>query len=356
MLALGIPAHLVQWIKSFLSDRTHSVKVGSKISTSLPIRAGVPQGAVLSPMLFTLFLNGLPDSISHSKIVAFADDIKIYKQVISNSDSLNFQQDINNLMDWLSTNHLKLSANKCSIQKLGNKKVIHDDYQLQDEEITIVNLQKDLGVFVDNKLSFNQHIAKITARAASKAGRIHSSFYSRDLSFYTTMLKSYVRPILEYSTTSWNVEKINHAKSLERPQRRFSKLVTDFYDISYADRRDEIRVETLLFRRIVNDLTMVYKVFKGYYRDISPNIFFDLQKPGITRARTNMHRYYLLQPMAKKNVRLSFWSVRVIKLWNGLPDWCFDLTSVVRFKRFLNSDFSTDIYDYIKNNYPSIDF
>ena len=120
--------------KIFLSNRSHSVKVNEQVSASKQISSGVPQAAVLYPILFALFINDMPSSIQYSKIVMFADDIKLYKEISSIEDTKNFQLDLTQLFNWLMENRLSLSINKCALQKLGKVKINHEPYSLNNIE------------------------------------------------------------------------------------------------------------------------------------------------------------------------------------------------------------------------------
>ena len=346
-----IPRNIILWIKSFLTDRKHSVKIGKYISKTLTAASGVPQGAVLSPTLFALFVNNVSDTIKNSTIKMYADDVKLYKQICDRNDVKNLQNDITNFNGWLTENDMSLSANKCGIQKLG-KKYSNTQYWLSDIEIPILQTYKDLGVLIDDKLSLNQQTIKIAKSAAMKIGCIRSCFKNKSKDFYKRMLMSYIRPTLEYNSSVWGINNIGHIICVERPHRRFTKLSQNQWANSYKCRLALFEQKSLLFRRITHDLVIAFKVIKGYYSNIEPNQFFAFN----TSKTRRKNRFKLIVPYSRTSLRQNFWSVRIINLWNKIPDCVFDATTVPAFKSLLMREFTDEIEKYMQSEFSGIDF
>ena len=169
----GIEGSTLYWIKSFLNGRKQLVKVNEAKSTTDSVASGIPQGSVLGPLLFVIYINDLPDKVL-SALLLFADDTKIFKEVNSISDSLLIQKDIDTLEDWSKDWLLCFHPDKCHVLTLGkfeNIKHAHP-YSLGGIQLEHVFSEKDLGILIDAELSFDEHIAKQVNKANSMLGVI----------------------------------------------------------------------------------------------------------------------------------------------------------------------------------------
>ena len=143
------------------------VKVLGSTSQPLPILSGVPQGSILGPLLFLVFVNDLPDSISRQSSVAlFADDTKCYRSVTRVSDCEILQSDLHNLVQWCSNWKMDLNLSKCAVSQMPrNRQPIHYDYELLGHSIKVVDDQKDLGVVLSSDLKWNKHLDITSSKA-----------------------------------------------------------------------------------------------------------------------------------------------------------------------------------------------
>ena len=117
--AYGINGKITKWIKNFLVGRKQRVKVNGILSAWAAVISGIPQGSVLGPILFVLFIHDLPDMIN-STVHIFADDTKVYRRVASDDDRAKLQEDINSLVQWSDTWQLRFNADKCKVLQLGH--------------------------------------------------------------------------------------------------------------------------------------------------------------------------------------------------------------------------------------------
>ena len=169
--AYGVAGKLLNWIRDFLSNRKQRVRVGDCMSTEKDVTSGIPQGSILGPVLFTIFINDLPDEVnSFCKI--FADDTKIYDKSINYN---RLQEDLNRLQNWSDKWNLYFNVEKCKVLHVGK----NNPEQNYDMKMKGVNRplqkceeEKDLGVIFDEDLSFDTHIQKSINKANQMMGLI----------------------------------------------------------------------------------------------------------------------------------------------------------------------------------------
>ena len=226
-----ITGKFYQWIKSFLSNRTQCVKHGNKVSGDEKVLSGVPQGSVLGPLLFLLFINDLPQVVKVSTVKIFADDTKIY---LSRKSGLTFDalyDDIANVLKWTAKNQLSVAFHKSNIVHLGHGNA-NTAYVFDNVSIPSAHVMKDLGVHISDDLKFSVHIDKMVAKAHRMAGLIFKCFMCRDHDFLVQMFKTYVLPLLEYCSTVWSPQGLESIKKIERVQRRFTKRFPGLAEMS----------------------------------------------------------------------------------------------------------------------------
>lgn len=186
---------------------------------------------MLGLILFTIYINDLPDALENM-IKLFADDTKVFASVNNEEDKNSLQGDIDKLMNWSDTWLLKFNKSKCKHMHLGPE----TDYNYMMEENMIANTmeEKDLGIIIDNKLNFQNHINKQVNKANQKLGLINRSFKYMDKDMFLQLFKSLVRPHLEYGSTVWSVANKKEAIIIENVQRRATRLIKEIQHLSYV--------------------------------------------------------------------------------------------------------------------------
>jgi ribonuclease P/MRP protein subunit RPP40 len=185
------------------------VKILNCISDKVHVTSGVPQGSVLGPTLFLIFINDICDVVADLNVTMklFADDAKIYSEL-----DLGLSNDLctacDRIMSWAENWQMRLATNKCTALRITNKTshdaTSADHYMLGKEHLNWCTEARDLGVLIDNKLQFNQHIASVVHKARARARLIVRSFCSRDSSVLMKAFITYVRPMLEYCSSVWS--------------------------------------------------------------------------------------------------------------------------------------------------------
>ena len=310
------------------------MKIESVISDPAPVISGVPQGSVLGPTLFLVFINDLVEVVKHSEILLFADDLKIFN--ISSNNML-LQADLCNVSNWSNTWQLPISIKKCNTLYIGRNNPCYQ-YTLNDTPLESVgNSCKDLGVYISSDLSARVHCANIVAKASRISNMIHRCFLSKNSDLKVMAFKSYVLPILEYSSVVWNPHCIIDIQNIENVQRRFTKRLLFKSGMSYDERLSKLGLQRLELRRIHNDLIYTFRIVK--HKILSTNDFYASPPPSITRSS---HRNVFYIPKFSTDCMKYSFSVRSTKLWNTLPENVKNSVSVKGFKNYLHYiDFSS---------------
>ena len=340
----GIKHGPLKWISSFLTDRHQIVKVNGTESVKRKVHSGVPQGSVLGPLLFVIYINDLPDNVS-SDIYLFADDTKLLKNIVSIHDALVVQNDINALEEWSKIWLLQFHPGKCHVLTLGkfnNIKHAHA-YTLGGTVLEHVFREKDLGVIIDSELSFEEHISNQIKKSNSILGLIRRSFSHLSPKSFRQLYISFVRPHLEYAHSVWSPHSLKQIRLIEGVQRRATRMVESCRNLSYPERLDQINMPTLDFRRKVGDMVEVYKHLHYYDQSVIPKRFKFRTRPN------RKHKFELQRNFGKdgtKGIQTNSFYFRSVKPWNDLSRDVVESPSVLVFKRRLAEAWKTR-YKYL---------
>ena len=262
-----ITGKILTWIKDFLTKRSQTVVISGKKSTPKEVLSGVPQGSVLGPILFLIYINDLP-SLAETPVKLFADDTKTYSTTNSPDNHEKLQQTTNNFYRWTREWNLDPNIKKCKRLHIG-KNYPEYNYFITDDSnslfyINNVKEEKDLGVTVDQCLDFHTHITSKVKIANRNLGIIFRTFTHLDKLIFLNLYKSIVRPHLEYASCVWSPYLIKHKIALEKVQRRATKCIKSIRDLSYTERLRKLGLPTLEYRRLRADMIQVYKILHGY--------------------------------------------------------------------------------------------
>jgi Reverse transcriptase (RNA-dependent DNA polymerase)/Endonuclease-reverse transcriptase len=323
----GISGNLLLWLRNYLSDRTHQTRVGGSLSDFVKLLSGAIQGSGIGPLFFICFIDELAKVIDSCdiKVKLFADDVKMYVSVVNNCDHGRLQNALNCLANWAAQWQLTVSINKCYIFNVGRP--FHQfTFHISNMQLAEVDFCRDLGVLLSCNLSPELHINDIVAKAHIRANAILRCFSSRDSDLLVRAFKVYVRPLLEYNSVVWSPHLIKHIVHVEQVQRRFTKRLLHGSNLSYIERLNVLKLESLELRRIYFDLLLCYKIFFGLV-DVSRDDFFQVNVNSATRG----HPYKLFKPYSGNTLRKSFFCIRVVDYWNFLPCDIVDFSSIRKF-------------------------
>ena len=328
----GILGNIYNWIEDFLSNRTQKVRVNNQYSRESPVQSGIPQGSILGPILFTIFINDLPDGIK-SICKIFADDTKIYNDSNSYPD---IQEDIVHLQNWSEKWKLFFNISKCKIMHIGNKDdQSRENYFMFDGQTKITieecDQEKDLGVIFDETLIFDKHINSAINKANKMLGLIKRTFNYLNRETFLKLYKSMVRPHLEYGNIVWHPLYKRQSSSIEKVQRRATKILKECKNMTYPQRLNYLNLHTLKGRRLRGDLIEMYKIFNGL-TDLDKDKMFKPATVDFTRNSESK----VQQIHYKKKIRENVFSIRITPLWNKLPNTLKHAPSTNTFKNRLD--------------------
>ena len=208
---------------------------------------------------------------------------------------------------------------------------INYEYVMNGQKLEIIDSEKDLGVVLTSDMKSGDQCRQAYSRANKMLGLVSRVVRHRDPVLLLRLYKSLVRPHLEYAVSSWSPHYVKDRALLERVQHRFTRLFKDLRELDYRDRLGVLNLWTLEERRNRADLIEVFKMARGL-TDVCLDEFFKLAEPGPTRG----HTLKLMKGHCKRDVRLHFFSSRVVNRWNKLPQEVVDASSVNAFKNGLD--------------------
>ena len=330
----GIRGNILNWLENFLHKRKQRVMLDGQTSEWTDVTSGIPQGSVLGPILFLIYINDLPD-IVQSFIKLFADDTKIYKPCDNELSSITLQNDIDRMTDWSKTWLLKFNEQKCKHLQLGQQQ-LNTEFKMKTDtnnEIVIesTSSEKDLGIIIDNRLNFQEHIYTQISKANKILGLIRRTFQYLDKEMLVNLYKSLIRPHLEYGSNVWSVIWKKEATAIENVQRRATKLVKTIAHLTYQQRLKVLGLPSLEYRRLRNDMVETYKILTGVDK-ADKHQLFELENQGRTRG----HPLKIRKKHCRINVRKFSFGLRVVSPWNHLPEEIVLSANVNTFKSRLN--------------------
>ena len=331
----GIRGHTFKWIKSFLDNRSQQVVIDGHFSIDAKITSGVPQGSVLGPLLFLIYINDLPNCVQNSVCRLFADDCILYQRIRTSQDSDKLQADLDQLQKWESIWFMEFNTSKCQAISITNKiKPIISRYQVHGHILEQVNCAKYLGIYIDSKLTLNTHVNAIVKKANSTR-----AFLARNIPRCCRKVKqmaytTYIRPTVEYASPVWDPHTKRNTNKIEMVQRRCACYVTGNFDrtSSVTSMLNCLSWPTLEERRRQYRLAVMYRILHNQV-DIHWQSF--LTK---TSSCTRGHSCRLFVPFCKNHVYATSFFPRTSKDWNNLTFDPADAPSLDIFTRKLRND------------------
>ena len=351
---LGPPDHrqcrtleTIKWFTSYLSSRSQKVCIQQTLSDSKTILSGVPQGSILGPLLFVIYINDIPLFLSNTEEVIYADDVTLtticddVKRIESN-----LLIDTKNALEWCKANDMVLSLPKCCSMIVASRQRLQNvdstiELKIDDTVIPWVTTTKILGVHFDNALSWDVHIKHVYNKIVENLYLLQQIKSFLPIDSRKLFYNSYILPHLDYCCIIWG--KCSHTLlyNLEKLQKRASRIILDknYYDynIRSADLFAELKWLPLKARINFNIAIQVYKCINGLSNQGLENLFTYSKNIHThnTRSASKMNLH------SNQHYYKSFSSIG-ITVWNNIPVEIRSVNSLSEFKECLSSYYCTN--------------
>lgn len=277
----GVGDLLVKWISDFLRDRTFRVRVNGKYSNTARATSGCPQGTILGPLMYILYINSImyifPPSIS---VKIYADDVKIYSKADSSVERSTLQRALDNFAEWTADLDLLLTIEKCAVLHFGHGNPRHV-YTIGGSPLRNVDTMRDLGVITSTKLKYTEHVTDVVLRATRRANWILRSFVLTDPAIYAKLFLTYVEPIMTYAGPVWYPGLKGDIERLQKVEKMFAKRVA----FRCHCERTDVNIAPIFSR--LDKIDKLTFVCIGKHLPALMNEMFDL-RTSTTRASVNI--------------------------------------------------------------------
>ena len=335
MKAHSIDGNVLHWIREWLDGRQQRTVLNGECSPWQEVLSGVPQGSVLGPLAFVIFINDIDEMAEEVSVMnKFADDTKCGNVIKSEIDILALQKCLDNLVKWTEKWGMDFNVKKCKVMRVG-KSDHPPNYSMKGIPLSETKEEKDIGVMVQADLKPSRQCTTAAARATSVLSQISRAFHYRDRKTFVQLYKQYVRPHLEFAVPAWSPWSVGDREALEKVQERAVRMVSGLTGKTYHERLQEIGLLTLEKRRDQFDLVQVYKIVAGK-EDVESSTWFNLTGPAPDRAtRLTSDPLNIRKQNPKTDIRKNFFSNRVIDNWNRLPSFVKTSKNVNVFKQHI---------------------
>jgi hypothetical protein len=314
----GINGTLLQWFGSYLKDRKQVVVIEGCCSREVDVLSGVPQGSILGPILFLLYINDMPRVVSlPGKIALYADDAKLYMKIQTINDCIKLQEQLNKLSEWSKKWKLDFNASKCKVMRISRRTVPYQYiYTLNREKLEVVRSFVDLGITIESNLGWDVHIGG----QIKKANRMFY-YIKRTLGLFAPreakklLYLSLCRSHLELGTVAWTVLTDIHLKLIEALQRRATKYILNDKYMPYAQRLSELNLLPLSYRREQRDLMFTHKALAGTMGQEVKEIIPLREENRRSGRLANTMKI----PKFKTESFAHTFGCRIVHIWNQLP-------------------------------------
>ncbi len=353
----GIDGLMLRFIKSYLEGRQQQVVVGGAVSSTLPVHSGVPQGSILGPLLFVLFINDMFSCVSEgTNIALYADDTKIWRIIDYFDDHFILQRDIDNLFAWSVKNKMNFHLSKCKVLSVTMQRNILDNlpfniywYTLNGEMIDYVPSHKDLGIVMTSRLWWGEHCDKLVSDANSKLGLLmRTCHFTTDKSKKRALYLSIVRSIFEHCSIIWCPQTAKHLSKFDAIQKRAIKWINgeqfhSYNDSVFYEKQKELKILPIKSKFSYNSLMLFYKVVNNLVPISLPD-YIDVAEAGTARYTRSTAPIieghdtstYCSSVVPNCDSFRNSYFYRTMLLWNTLPACVRQSESISMFKNKLN--------------------
>ena len=315
----GINGEVLNWISDWLTQRNQRVCVDGETSGMKTVRSGVPQGTVLGPLCFLLYINDIGNSVSPgTSIRLFADDSLLYRTIHSTESCHQLQEDLTQLVQWSRTWQMSFHPAKCYILRVSRKRIpVVFSYNMMGQNLETVHHYPYLGVELSEDMNWDHHISKITSKANRTLGFIRRNLNKCPQDIKQQAYTTLVRPHLEYASAVWDPYRQHHINSIEMVQRRAARFVTSNYQRepgTVTTILQDLGWPTLETHRKAARLILLFKILHGEAAVTIPEY---IQRPTVSTRQYHPNRFSRVSTSTDA-YKYSF-IPRTIADWSQLP-------------------------------------
>ena len=337
--AIGLDKHITKWLHNYLANRTQAVVINGSMSCTAPVLSGVPQGSVLGPLLFLIYIDDISSIIEalSSKVNLFADDILLYHLITNTHDYVVLQEAITLLDQWSTTNHLTFSQPKCKYMVVSRKHtptLPPIPLYLHNGPLERVESYKYLGLLLTDNLCWSSHIANVYSKAMKVLGLLYRRFYGyTDSESLKQLYLTLVRPHLDYACQVWDPHLAKDKAKLEKVQKLACRMAARRWDAGYQDLLEIFELSSLEERRLDLKLGLLFKILHEFCYFPETESFTTLRNYCSSRST---HCLQLTVPFAHTNSYKYSFFPHTIQQWNSLDTSCVFANSYTSFMHSLS--------------------
>ena len=335
---LQVPGTLLLWLINYLSNCHQRVILNGSSLTWLSVKSGVPQGSILAPLLFLIYINDLcniPLSPG-TRLMMFADDILLFKPISMPYDAALFQADVNLVNDWVCNNHLTINANKTKFMLISRRRNLSKNFPplyINNIRIESVSHFKYLGVWISEDLTWSKHVESICCKVCRILGYMFRTFSPHcNQDSIIALYKCQVLPILEYAFVVWDPHLKRDQQLLESVQLFATRMAARSWTSDSESLNHHFQLPSLSSRRIYFKALSTYKCLNSYIF-CPPGNFSLYANPNLRVC----HCKQLVVPFAKTSVFYNSFFISSARLWNSLPSDVILCANVSTFKYAVKS-------------------
>ena len=321
----GIRGLTLRWLQSYLQDRKCYIEMNDLKSEILTFNVGVPQGSVLGPILFLMYVNDLPSLSQNVQTVLFADDTTLSTSRSDYSELVQLTNDeFNKISQWTNLNQLTLNTEKTELMLITNRYFVENlDFRIQNESIIPKTNCKFLGVILDNKLTFKSHIDSILSKVSRHSGILYKIKNNLPVTTRVNYYFAFIYPYLSYNIIVWGGTYKCHLNPLITFHKRIIRIICD---AGYRDHTSPLykKLKILKFEDIYKFNLLIY-MFKARNKGQ-----YLVEHERLTRSRDQARSIY-------HRLELTQHAVSYVgpKIWNSLPANIASIQRLGQFKRSL---------------------